>query len=459
MKNVTSFTFAARTLLLASALFLGACNLFDEDEKDPVPGSTTPTGLSYSVAATYNVGTAIAPVSPVLATGDSVQYSVSPTLPAGLSINAATGVLSGTPTTETDSASYVVTATNLGGSTKDTLAFAIKFAWYGYALDTIQGAGSLLFHEGRLWIGNRTAGKLGVAEIDTATGTIRNFYRETLPPSGLAAATDGRIIITETNYAEGAVSVLDPFTKTIQKSVISFGSDNGVIFDGGRVYLFDRTTGVVTGFTGSVPGQNVVFDVQTGANANPYGIAVLNGKAYIPRYNSKSLLILDASLLGGGIRDSIDLSAYSKDTATFAPRMSSVTVSGGYVFVTLQRLSANYSANDTSLVVVINASTKAIEKTIPLRFRNPLSTSVQGDFLYVTGIAGYGDQLGGVEKINLSTRLHAGTVITEAALAADAFDFVPAGNGTGYVSYSTDFGAHTKVKRITSAGVAKVAAK
>ncbi len=449
MKPVHTFTFAARTLLLASALFLSACNLFEEDEKDPVPGSTTPTGLSYSVAATYNVGSAITAVTPVLATGDSVQYSVSPALPAGLTINASTGVLSGTPTTETDSASYVVTATNLGGSTKDTLAFAIKFAWYGYALDTIQGAGSLLFHEGRLWIGNRTAGKLGIAEIDTATGTIHNFYRETLAPSSLAAATDGRIIITETNYVEGAISVLDPFTKTLQKSVISFGSDNGVIFDGGRVYLFDRTTGVVTGFTGSVPGQNVVFNVQTGANANPYGIAVLNGKAYIPRYNSKSLLILDATLLGGGIRDSIDLSAYSKDTATFAPRMSSVTVSGGYVFVTLQRLTASYSANDTSLVVVINASTKAIEKTIPLKFRNPVSTSVQGDFLYVAGIAGYGDQLGGVEKINLTTRLHAGTVLTETTLGADVFDFVPAGNGTGYVSYSTDYGTHTKVKKIS----------
>lgn len=325
--------------------------------------------------------------------------------------------------------------------------------WIGKPLDSLAEISAFALRGGRLIVANRHATAPGVAVVDTASGLITEYYPEIVAPSGMAFTASGHLIVTETSfdYLEGSVSVVDLDAKRIRKSAIHFGSDNGVASAGdGKVYLFDRSTGAVTGFTGNTPGAGVSFDVQTGASSNPYGIAVAGGKAYIPRYNLGSLLVLDATLLGGGARDSIDLSAYSKDTARFIPRMASVTAHGGHVFVTLQRLKADYSANDTALVVVINASTKAIEKTIPLLFRNPVATEVQGDFLYITGIAGYGDQSGGVEKINLSTRLHAGAVISEATLAADAFGFVPAENGTGYVSYSTDFGFHTRVKKVGS---------
>uniref|UniRef100_UPI0037C10282 beta strand repeat-containing protein n=1 Tax=Flavobacterium sp. TaxID=239 RepID=UPI0037C10282 len=53
--------------------------------------------------------------------GSMVTYTISPTLPVGLSINAATGLISGTPTATLAQTSFTVTATNAAGT--DTESF------------------------------------------------------------------------------------------------------------------------------------------------------------------------------------------------------------------------------------------------------------------------------------------------------------------------------------------------
>src|SRR3989338_3855337 len=192
--------------------------------------------------------------------------------------------------------------------------------WIGLPLDSIRNAMQLMPTGGSLLIANRLDSDPGIAVVDTATGRITAYYSELLPPSGMAETADGRIIIAETDYLQGAVSVFDPAAKTLQRSVLPFGDDNAVSAAAGKVFLIDRGTGVVTGFTGHTPGQNVVFDVQTGANSNPYDIAISNNLAFVARYNLASLLVLDATQLGGGTRDSIDLSQFSaSDTAATVP--------------------------------------------------------------------------------------------------------------------------------------------
>ena len=78
----------------------------------------TPATLTYSAnPVTYTKGTAIANNTPSSSGGAVVSYAVSPALPAGVSLNTTTGVLSGTPTALAAAAGYTVTATNTGGST------------------------------------------------------------------------------------------------------------------------------------------------------------------------------------------------------------------------------------------------------------------------------------------------------------------------------------------------------
>jgi len=73
--------------------------------------------FSYATPNTYINGTAISDLSPSNTGGTVVSYSVSPALPAGLSLNTSTGIISGTPTAVSASAVYTVTASNSGGST------------------------------------------------------------------------------------------------------------------------------------------------------------------------------------------------------------------------------------------------------------------------------------------------------------------------------------------------------
>jgi hypothetical protein len=54
-----------------------------------------------------------------------VSYVVSPALPAGLTLNSSTGVISGTPTTLTATSNYTITATNTGGSTPASLSITV----------------------------------------------------------------------------------------------------------------------------------------------------------------------------------------------------------------------------------------------------------------------------------------------------------------------------------------------
>ncbi|HJV89482.1 MAG TPA: kelch repeat-containing protein [Holophagaceae bacterium] len=84
-----------------------------------------PTALSYAAnPVTYYLNAAITPDVPTSQGGIPTTYQVSPALPAGLLLNAATGVISGTPLA-TQAGTYQVTASNSGGSTTCNLALTV----------------------------------------------------------------------------------------------------------------------------------------------------------------------------------------------------------------------------------------------------------------------------------------------------------------------------------------------
>jgi hypothetical protein len=84
-----------------------------------------PTSLSYSSPHTYTKDVVITPLSPTV-TGDNITYSISPVLPAGLSISTSTGIISGTPTATSTQTTYTLTATNAGGSTNFEVVMTVN---------------------------------------------------------------------------------------------------------------------------------------------------------------------------------------------------------------------------------------------------------------------------------------------------------------------------------------------
>jgi hypothetical protein len=71
-------------------------------------------------------GIASVPITPVVSAGTVTSWSISPALPAGLTLDTTTGVISGTPTIASAQQGYNVTASNPGGQSSQLLVIVVK---------------------------------------------------------------------------------------------------------------------------------------------------------------------------------------------------------------------------------------------------------------------------------------------------------------------------------------------
>lgn len=91
-----------------------------------------PTSLQYPSTNIFSANTDNVFLSPTVS-GNVVSYSINPSLPAGLSFNTNTGVISGIGTTASPATVYTVTATNGSGSAVVTLSIQVINFYYNNA--------------------------------------------------------------------------------------------------------------------------------------------------------------------------------------------------------------------------------------------------------------------------------------------------------------------------------------
>jgi hypothetical protein len=82
--------------------------------------------ISYVTPSNYTAGVTISNLTPTVSGLTPITFSVSPSLPTGLSLNTTTGEISGTPTSHTPTANYTVTATNAVGSTSVAVPITVN---------------------------------------------------------------------------------------------------------------------------------------------------------------------------------------------------------------------------------------------------------------------------------------------------------------------------------------------
>ena len=94
-------------------------------------GNTTPTPkpptINYTATTlTFTQGTAVN-ICPATLTGDpTIVVTVNPSLPAGLSLDPATGCITGTPTSTSTTTQYTFTATNSVGTDTDAIDITVN---------------------------------------------------------------------------------------------------------------------------------------------------------------------------------------------------------------------------------------------------------------------------------------------------------------------------------------------
>ncbi len=184
-----------------------------------------PTNLVYTTPVTYVVGTAIAPNTPTNSGGAIASYSVLPALPAGLSLNTSTGVITGTPTAAAAAANYVVTGTNVTSTTPSTISITVQAtltapSGLSYATPVSYGTGSAI-----------TANSPTVGG-----GPVTSYSVSPALPTGLALDTTTGVIsgtpttiTSASNYTVTATNGVGFTTATVNIAIV-LGAPSGLSY-------------------------------------------------------------------------------------------------------------------------------------------------------------------------------------------------------------------------------------
>lgn len=146
-----------------------------------IQAPAAPAGLNYPSPSTYSVGTTINNLTPTVSGGNVTSYSVSPALPAGLSLNANTGVISGTPSVISNLTDYTITALNIGGSTTAVIRISVVAAQAPSSLSYISPS-------------SFSVGTAIVNLVPTVTGVVTNYSVSPSLPAGLSLNTSTGVI-------------------------------------------------------------------------------------------------------------------------------------------------------------------------------------------------------------------------------------------------------------------------
>ncbi len=202
-----------------------------------------PSSLSYPTPSVFIANVSNVYLSPNLA-GNATSYTITPPLPAGLSFNTNTGVISGVPTAASAATTYTIAANGTGGtSTSTSASIQVTNNYFNNSYNTIKFGGNSV---------TVINGSTGTAITNTTTNTV--------------GRNPGEIVVYR-NVAVLSGQAIDCIVKTVSTSGISSWNAYDQASNSGSGYTnndsaFFSPQIVFAGGTSGAPGGTIVFNFQ-----------------------------------------------------------------------------------------------------------------------------------------------------------------------------------------------------
>lgn len=382
-----------------------------------------PTNISYSQTQfAFTQGTTISPAIPTIG-GSITECAATPFLPAGLSLENTSCILSGNPTVGTPLTDYKITASNSAGSVSTTISIRTIFGSAKFA-----------------YVPNFTTNNISIFSIDQSTGALSSISTASLGSSGRDIVIDfsGKYLYVlaygtsmvqtfSINNITGALTAIGTpvSTGTNPNSVTMHptGKFLYVTSAGGMVNSFtvDQTTGLLTS-SGSLP---------TGATSRWIRIDPTGKYAFTVNGASNDLYSYSIDQSTGILSQIGSPLAIGTD-----PRSLSITPDGKYIFTAefnANKLTA-YSLNQTTGVVTNTGNFAPISSAPESVFVHPT-----GKYVYVAFTAG--GPIGSISGYTINTNTGGITLIntaTNGAISPNRIVIDPTGKFVYSSSYNSN---------------------
>ena len=218
--------------------------------------------LVYSTPNVYLQGSAIMQLIPAISGGTPLSFSIAPSLPAGLTLNTTTGVISGTPTVSALQAVYTVTAVYTGGSATFDITLTVN----------PQAPGSLTYNTPNIF---NVGTEITSLNPTVSGGTVASFTVLPSLPGGLSInSTTGVIsgtpsaIIGVTTYTVTAANISGSETFNISIT-INMAAPSELSYATPNIFFTEQTiTPLSPQVFGNVFSYNISPALSAGLNFN-----------------------------------------------------------------------------------------------------------------------------------------------------------------------------------------------
>jgi len=344
--------------LSSTAFVVTATNSAGSDTKTvTVSVVAQPVPIISYAPSTINaiVGTAITSLTPSNSGETATVWSISPSLPSGLSLNTSTGVISGTASATSASATYTITATTSTSATgTTTITLAASSAATVPNAPTIGGATAT---------GSTTASVAYTAPGSNGGATITTYTATSSPGSitgSLSQAGSGTISVTGltagTTYTFTVVA-----TNSVGNSLPSAASNSITTTSGilaGLTPTFSAVTTASTGFTVTVTNFNESYT---------WSVTVTTPATVVL---SSTGLITVSGLTGDGTQATVTVTTsrtgYTTQSASITGSTNPPPPPPNFLFAltppTISKVSSTYVCNVGTYEFVRAAVTKEVPK-------------------------------------------------------------------------------------------------